>query len=110
MRVTTTLLILATLGLSGCNQPIATGPVKVAPTERAEVIARRAALEVSLSKQRSEWAMKCIDENRLPVFAESDRPVNCRRNADYLYPDMITQQLLSEFQGDLVTPTKPKEQ
>lgn len=110
MKLLKVSLVLAALTLAGCVQPDEPPACTVAAPvvkERNEVIARRGALEVELAKVRTEWAANCIKEDKLQVAFESDRPSLCRKNADWLYPDVVTQQLLAEFKGDLTTPTTP---
>lgn len=108
MKLLKVSLVLAALVMAGCH-PSEPGECKVPEPvvkERNDVIARRGALEVSLAKIRGEWADRCMVGRDMPVFTESDRPGTCIRRAADIYPDTITAQLLSEFNGDLTTPTQ----
>lgn len=105
MKLLNVSLVFAAMLMAGCQpQQREPEPCKIVEPlvkERNEVIARRGALEVKLAGLRGEYARNCIERNNLPVAFESDRPSLCRKNAAELYPDTITAQLLSEFNGDL---------
>uniref|UniRef100_A0AB39CCF5 Lipoprotein n=1 Tax=Pseudomonas phage RVTF4 TaxID=3236931 RepID=A0AB39CCF5_9VIRU len=95
-------LVVIAATLVGCNQPVTPAPKVEKPKERNEVIARRAALEVKLTDDRSQWANDCMKKKEVEMMFESDRAARCLMFSKEIYPDNITQKLLAEFGGDLV--------
>lgn len=111
MKTKIALLVMAA-ALVGCGGPqmYATKETKPVPKERNEVIARRAAFEVQLAEQRAQWANDCMKNKEVEMMFESDRSTRCLMFAKEIHPDVITQRLLAEFNGDLVVPEVKNEQ